>query len=175
MNRNKVLGIIGLIVLCSFMVAPERIAWKSDVTLSWSDFKGKSKRGDKFVASTSSGMSQSYVIDANGILDKSETYVTAHFYPEYSWYKAKDTTRALLKHEQTHFDITEVHARMLNARIRSYSFTSNSKAEVKALYDRIENERREMQKKFDEETNHSINREAEKKWEAKIAKLLLPQ
>ena len=64
---------------------------------------------------------------------------------------------------------------MLNARIRSYNFTSNSKAEVKALYERIENERREMQRQFDEETNHSINKEAEKKWEAKIAKLLLPQ
>lgn len=166
---------IGLVVLCAFTTEPERIAWGSDVQLSWSDFKGNSQSKGRYVASTSSGMSQSYVIDGKGMLDKSETFVTAHFYPEYSWYKSKDTTAALLKHEQTHFDITEAHARMLNARIRSYKFTSNSKAEVKALYERIENERREMQRRFDEETNHSINREAEKEWEEKIRRLLLPQ
>lgn len=174
MNVTKLLG-ISLVVLSSFTIEPERIAWQSDSQLSWSDFKGKPKGRGSYVASTSSGMSQSYVIDGKGMLDKKETFVTAHFYPEYSWYKVKDTTDALLKHEQTHFNITEVHARMLNARIRSYNFTSNSKAEVKALYERIENERREMQRLFDEETNHSINKEAEKKWEAKIAKLLLPQ
>ena len=166
---------MALVILCSFSTLPERIEWEESRTLSWEDFKGRPNRRGGFVASTSSGMSQSYVINSKGILDKKETHVTAHFYPEYSWYIVKDTTARLLKHEQTHFDITEVHARILNARIQSYNFSSNSKREVKALYERVEEERRAMQQAFDEETNHSINRDAEKKWEEKIARLLLPQ
>lgn len=170
----KILG-IALVIFCSFTVVPERIAWQPNKTLSWADFKGSPNGKGSFVASTSSGMSQSYVIDGRGMLDKSETRVVAHFYPEYSWYRAKDTTARLLKHEQTHFDITEIHTRMLNARIQSYNFTSKSKKEVKALYEEVEEQRRAMQRAFDEETNHSINREAEKKWETKIERLLLPQ
>ncbi|GGG30410.1 hypothetical protein GCM10011344_34190 [Dokdonia pacifica] len=173
-RHYKVLG-IALVILCSFTVAPERIAWQPNKTLSWADFKGSPNGDGSFVASTSSGMSQSYVIDGKGMLDKNETYVVAHFYPEYSWYREKDTTARLLKHEQTHFDITEIHARLLNTRIQSYNFTSNSKSEVKALYEEVEKQRRAMQRTFDEETNHSINREVEKKWEEKIARLLLPQ
>lgn len=167
--------LIALVILCSWVVAPERIAWEANKRLSWQDFKGNPNANGSFVASTSSGMSQSYVIDNNGLLNKKETHVTAHFYPEYSWYSTKDTTAGLLKHEQTHFDITEIHARILHRRIQSYAFTSNSKAEVKALYEEVEDERRAMQRAFDKETNHSINREEEKKWEAKIARLLLAQ
>ena len=165
--------LIAFVILCSYVVAPERIAWESNKKLSWKDFKGNPNANGGFVASTSSGMSQSYVINGNGLLNKKETHVTAHFYPEYSWYSAKDTTARLLKHEQTHFDITEIHARILNRRIQSYAFTSNSKKEVKALYEQVEEERRVMQRAFDKETNHSINREAERKWEEKIARLLL--
>ncbi len=167
--------LIALVILSSFTVVPDRIAWQSNTMLSWADFKGSPNGKGNFVASTGSGMSQSYVIASNGVLDKKRTHVIAHFYPEYSWYIAKDTTASLLKHEQTHFDITEIHARLLNGRIQSYPFTSNSKAEVKALYGQVEEERRAMQKTFDKETNHSINTEEEKKWEARIARLLLPQ
>lgn len=167
--------LMGFVILCSYAVAPERIAWKATKRLSWQDFKGNSNANRGFVASTSSGMSQSYVIGSDGLLNKKETHVTAHFYPEYSWYSAKDTTAGLLKHEQTHFDITEIHARILNKRIQSYTFTSNSKAEIKTLYEIVEEERRTMQRAFDKETNHSINREEEKKWEAKVEKLILTQ
>lgn len=165
--------VIAFVILCSYITTPERITWQANKTLSWQDFKGNPNANGSFVASTSSGMSQSYAISGDGMLDKKETQVTAHFYPEYSWYSAKDTTARLLKHEQTHFDITEIHARILNRRIQSYAFTSNSKKEVKALYEQVEEERRVMQRAFDKETNHSINREEEKKWEDKIAKLLL--
>lgn len=175
MKHQYTVLVIALVLFSAFTMAPERIAWQSSKTLSWSDFKGNPSAGDNFVASTSSGMSQSYVIGGDGVLNKEETQVVAHFYPEYSWFKTKDTTALLLKHEQTHFDITEIHARILNARIQSYKFTSNSKVEVKALYEKIEDQRRNMQRKFDEETNHSINREEEKKWEVRIARLLLPQ
>ncbi|WP_299683888.1 DUF922 domain-containing protein [uncultured Dokdonia sp.] len=174
LRHAKVLGIT-LVILCSFVAAPERVAWQPNKTLTWEDFKGSPNASGSFVASTSSGMSQSYVIDNKGMLHKDETQVVAHFYPEYSWYRAKDTTARLLKHEQAHFDITEIHARILNARIQAYNFTSNSKKEVKALYEEVERHRRGMQRTFDEETNHSINREAEKKWEEKIARLLRSQ
>jgi len=167
--------LLGVVILCSYAVAPERIAWEASKKLSWGDFKGSPNANGGFVASTSSGMSQSYVIDGSGMLNKNETHVTAHFYPEYSWYSTKDTTAGLLKHEQTHFDITEIHARILHKRIQAYAFTANSKAEVKALYEQVEEERRAMQRAFDTETNHSINREEEKKWEAEIARLLSSQ
>ncbi len=161
-------SILICIILSSFISPPDRIAWKPDQRLQWSDFKGQPDALDGYVASTSSGMSQSYAIDGHGFLKKEETEVTAHFYPEFSWYRAKDTTYALLRHEQTHFDITEIHVRLLKDRIANFSFSSNSKVEIKALYDQVEKERRAMQALFDKETDHSRNKEVEIEWEQKI-------
>jgi len=160
------------VVILAFLNTPDRIAWSQDKPLDWKHFKGSPLTTDTYAASSATGLSQGYELDGNGVLNKSGTKVTAHFYPEFSWYKAKDTSRLLLRHERAHFDITEIHARKLRKRISEFTFTSNSKEEITALYNQVEKERQVMQKQFDQETNHSRNKEQEVAWENIIAKML---
>lgn len=169
----RVKGLL-LIFLASlaFYSAPERLAWSENRRLVWEDFKGKPDVEQGWAATTSSGISQSYEINGQGFLNKATTKVTAYFYPEYSWVRNREKTAHLLGHEQTHFDITEYHARKLKKRIKNFEFTSNSKEEVKNLYAQIEEERIAMQRLFDSETEHSTNHTTEIQWEFKIARLL---
>ena len=147
---------------------PERLVWDADKKLEWSDFKGNPDYLLDFVATTNSGMSHSYGIDGNGFLDKSTSSVLAHFYPTFSWYKPADTTAAILRHEQSHFDITEVYARKLRKRIQEFTFTANANEEIKRLYEITENERREAQRLFDNETDHSRLQDQERIWVKRI-------
>ena len=78
----------------------------------------------------------------------------------------------MLQHEQTHFDITELHARKLRKRIEAYNFSENAKAELDELYNQIERERRAMQSKYDLETDHSILKAEEVAWVEKVQQLL---
>ncbi|RMB63879.1 DUF922 domain-containing protein [Dokdonia sinensis] len=164
-------------ILCSFLCVsagapPERLAWDEDRILTWNDFKGAPQTVDGFAASSSTGISQAYEIDSEGYLNKPGTKVTAHFYPEFSWYQTKDTSDHLLNHERAHFDITEIYARKLRERILEFKFTSNSKAEIQALYNQVEKERQAMQQQFDLETNHSRNHSQELAWHKEIYKML---
>lgn len=172
---RKLTYFLGL--FCSFLCVsatqpPERVAWEEELKLTWSDFKGAPQSIDGFAASSSTGISQAYEIYGNGYLNKPGTKVTAHFYPEFSWYQTQDTSDHLLNHERAHFDITEIHARKLRERILEFKFTSNAKAEIQALYNQVEKERQAMQQQFDLETNHSRNHSQEAAWHQVIDKML---
>lgn len=151
----------------------ERIAWSDDYHLVWSDFKGQPKTGD-YVASTSSGLSFSYGFKTiNGIPTSEFTYeVTCYFYPEGSWFVPGRVNERVLSHEQTHFDISELHARKLRKRIEDFDFSINVKEELDELYAQIERERRAMQATFDLETDHSTLLAEERAWEAKVQQQL---
>ncbi len=151
---------------------PERFAWDAQKKLSWSDFKAAPDYGSPYAATANSGMSHAYAVDGSGFYDKDESRVTAHFYPTFSWFKPSDTSETILRHEQAHFDITEIHARKLRKRIAQFTFSSNSSKEVKILYDNVEKERRAMQEQFDVDSHHSQDKQQEFIWENKIAKML---
>jgi hypothetical protein len=152
----------------------EKIAWSDDYRLSWSDFKGPITEGTTFVASTNSGLSFGYSIKIiNGEPTNQFTFrVNSYFYPQLSWYNPERVNDRVLQHEQTHFDITELHARKLRKRIAQFDFTNNVKEQLDVIYDKNERERRAMQAQFDFETDHSVLRAPEAAWEQKIATLL---
>ena len=144
----------------------ERFAWDANDPLEWSDFKAVPDRRAPYSATANSGLSHRYTIDSKGFLVKKASVITANFYPNLSWYKPQLIDENTLAHEQTHFDISELHARLLRKAIDEYRFTKNSKSEIQKIYNAIEVKRREMQTQFDNETDHSQNEAAEKKWEA---------
>lgn len=160
--------ILVLILSVAFVEQPERLVWEEDRLLQWSDFKGKPDYLLDYAATTNSGMSHSYMIDAYGVLDKSSSTVLAHFYPSFSWCKPSDTTAVLLRHEQTHFDITEVYARKLRKLMQEYPFTVNSQEEVKKVYAKVEEARRATQQLYDRETDHSRKQDQEIVWRERI-------
>lgn len=166
--QSKFCFIAIILLSLSLVQPPERLTWEEERLLRWSDFKGDPDYLLDFVANTNSGMSYSYAINGNGLLDKSASIVLAHFYPTFSWYKPADTSETLLQHEQSHFDITEIHARKLRKKIQEYTFTTNSIEEIKQLYQATEQERRDTQKRFDKETDHSRLKDQEKIWTKRI-------
>ncbi|EAQ39261.2 hypothetical protein MED134_01540 [Dokdonia sp. MED134] len=168
----RLVYILCAVALMATADAPERFAWSETRALQWSDFKGSPGTLDGWAASSSTGMSQGYASNGQGFLDKNSITVTAHFYPEYSWVRHKEKTKHLLAHEQTHFDITEVYARKLQARIAAYNFTENGLEEIKAIYQEVEQERIATQKLFDKESNHSIDHMKELQWELRVARWL---
>ena len=156
-----------------FIADDPSITWNSDYRLQWSDFQGKPKSRNTVVAVTASGLSFSYTTKttSSGLKDY-DFVVEAHFYPEQSWYLKERVTPFILEHERLHFDITELHARKFRKAIQNTRFTDRINREMNAIYDRITAELRDMQNRYDEETNHSINPDAQKRWIQFIAEEL---
>ncbi len=152
----------------------DKIAWNSKVKLSWYDFKAAPKNNSGFVASTSSGISFSYTFSykETGEILNLDVIITSYFYPNKSWYIPSEASDYILNHEQAHFDISELHARMLRKEISEATFSKNLKKEIEAIYNRVEKKRRDMQHLFDNESNHSKVKEKEKEWEIFISRQL---
>jgi hypothetical protein len=170
--KTFLIFLIGLLSFYSADNDAEKIRWSESYQLSWADFQGVPQGGSGYVASTNSGMSFSFSFgNRNGEI-KYDYSIESNFYPKLSWYKKGQVSDYILKHEQTHFDISELHTRMFRKRMEESQFSDNIKAEVGALYERTETERKEMQKRYDLESNHSQNKEAEHQWRNFVAEQL---
>jgi len=79
----------------------------------------------------------------------------------------------LLKHEQGHFDISELYARKIRKELSMYKFTKFNiyKMFIK-ISDRLLKESKRYNDEYDRETNHSINKEKQAEWDKKIAQEL---
>ncbi len=149
----------------------KEILWQ-ERKLNWNDFTvvENSKRGG-FKAETNSGLRYS-AGEENG---KIKIDVSCYFNPVESWVvKGKDTDY-LLNHEQRHFDITEIHARILRQRLEKINnqplrqFIENGDGpRMQEIYEETFSDLLKMQDLYDEETHHSIKTDQQKIWDAKI-------
>lgn len=155
--------------------APHKIFWVQD-GLTWNDFKARPVDDSTFDANTNAGLSFSWGLkNDNGKIEL--TYeVTSYFNPYLSWVKVDSDSDYLLKHEQIHFDITELHARKLRKKLAEVNQTSllkDPKKILNSIYQSVENERSSMQLEFDKESLHSQNKEGEARWRKFIRTELL--
>lgn len=149
--------------------------WEENRKLVWEDFQGEPSKVIPYHANTSSGMTYSWGL--KGAYKKFElTYnVQSFFITDQSWVKPSYENDHLLKHEQLHFDISELFARKLReklSKVDNSKLSKNSGLELNKLYENLSAERSLMQDQYDKETNHSENKEAELKWQAKIVEEL---
>ena len=159
------------LVFSSFFSNPseEKIVWDANRPLTWEDFRGVPNRADDFVASTNSGMSFSFSFkERNGVTTISYG-VVSNFYPDLSWYRPERVSQYILDHEQTHFNISELHARKLRKGLSTLNHDKEFKEKAEAIYNRIEAERRAMQTQYDQESDHSNIEEAEYRWRKFVA------
>lgn len=150
----------------AFAQHDEKIYWVQD-GLTWEDFKAQPDEDSKFDANTNAGLSFSWgVKNIDGAIEL--TYeVISYFNPHLSWVKSESDNEYLLKHEQLHFDITELHARKLLkklAEVNPRSLSNDPKAVLTRIYQAVEKERTTMQQKFDKESRHSIDKDGEARW-----------
>lgn len=151
----------------------ETMSWHETSKLTWADFKANPDLESDAVALTASGITFGYSVKTSGkkIVDFSTT-VEAHFYPNKSWYLKDKSNIHILGHEQLHFDITELYARMFRQQISKLKVNQNVKKQLNKLHEAINIAVNETQRKYDKETQHSINAVKQREWDNFIEKEL---
>lgn len=87
-------------------------------------------------------------------------------------YKDKLPSQSLLQHEKLHFDINEYHKRLFFERLSKLKINDMDRLmeRIKKEYQKTMQAIQNMQNKYDAETNFSIDKEAQTKWQKKITK-----
>ena len=150
----------------------EAMVWDAERKLTWEDFQGPIPPDAVPAATTASGISYKYTANLIHHEVKLDFEVTAFFYPNESWYRPELCDASVLQHEQLHFDISELFARKMRLRLQRTAFTENVKSEVRKIYKEILQELSEFQERYDWETNFSRNKEAQNRWNQRVAEAL---
>ena len=148
----------------------EAMPWTLARRLTWPDFKGPAPRDSGAAAETAYTLF--YGVRCAG--EAFEFRVVAAFRPNDSWVRPSvlkspgDSSRAL-RHEQTHFDISEVHAR----RMRRYfsELLAPCRRPTDDLADMAETlvrDERAAQAAYDKETDHSRVPAQQARWEKEV-------
>jgi hypothetical protein len=146
----------------------QSFSW-SEKQLTWDDFRGKPHTKSRVGAITYSGIKYSYEQSGSSLSMK----VVATFDPDLSWYNKSTANEYVLRHEQLHFDITELYARKLRAALKQISpKAAKPSAIAEKLYDKFFSESRDYQDLYDHETNHSRNEARQAEWDKKISSAL---
>lgn len=148
------------------------IAWSGNRRLGWIDFRGSPSVADsREAALTSSGFV--YAMECDG--KHMEYGVLAIFQPNDSWVKpgvvANGTESArVLSHEQGHFDISEIGARLLRADLVHFAVPCTAAADsiFAARAQPALGRERALQARYDQETAHGTEPTAEARWLAWI-------
>lgn len=148
-----------------------KIYWSKDKLLTWGDFKGKPIKASPIAADTDSGfeLRSSYNSSDHLVVIELQTY----FIKNKSWYKPEKKSENLLKHEQGHFDISELFTRKLHKNISEEKIKEkNISQKITELNEKFTYELHKYQDLYDKETEHSINEQKQKEWSERIAKEL---
>ena len=153
------------LALSSVLVNDEVIEWRDDYKLNWSQFRGQPKTNTTVVAVTASGITFEYSVqETDRQIVSFDAKVYAHFYPKKSWYIEEEGDSYILAHEQLHFDITELYARKFRKHISALKVSNNLKSQLRDIHERINNEWSVVQNRYDLESDNSVNKEFQTKW-----------
>jgi len=143
----------------------EKITWSTSRRLTWEDFKGIPETENPHHALTAANLSVDGKCRNNAF-----TYeVRCVFLPQQSWSKNKISEK-LLRHEQLHFDLTEVHARQLRKTLAGMGTTCNAfKAELTPTISAAFKAWKAEQRLFDASCSHGLNKAEEQVWAENIA------
>jgi len=154
------------------LISDGEIAY-SDAPINWLHFEGKPDKNSKYIAMTHSGVKISLQRKVENGIASAKVELFPFMDPRKSWYKKDRCNDNTLAHEQRHFDITALFARMLAAEIKKGSFTiANFSGEINKVYTRQMQKLKAMQLVYDEETNHGTLPEQQAAWDKRIAEEL---
>ena len=142
--------------------------WKTNLALSWDDFRGKPDTKLQWDAYAYTGFNYSYKSNPSRIS------VQSIWYKKKSWKKPKaNLTTPLLIHEKVHFNITELYARKLRFECKALEHNiTDPQQDIAAIYKRLVAEKDAMQVQYDNETEHSKNAAKQAEWNMKISSML---
>jgi hypothetical protein len=143
------------------------IEWSASRKLKWEDFRGTPNPTSTNAALTNSSITVEFGYNNKGLTHS----IKCRFNKSLSWGRIKNDY--ILNHEQGHFDIAELHARILHKTLEAYEFNASTVSkDVNKIHGDVMNQHVQTQKMYDLETNHSIDSAEQRKWDGKISKLL---
>ncbi len=153
-------------MLLSDMAPHHGMPWSATRPLRWGDFHGVPRQGGDEAAKTAYGIYYAWKCRGRAF----EFRAVAAFHTEESWVQpavVSDSAEGprTLGHEQTHFDIAEVYARRLRRHFREL-------ADLSAAAQRLLDEEKAMQRRYDAETAHGLRRREQAAWETEIRRQL---
>lgn len=146
-------------LLITNVLFAQKIVWKEDLKLNWSNFKStiNHQRGTNVVAYTNCGWVYSVVKSSNPkspVTIKIETV----FNEDRSWKDTKKINDYVLGHEQKHFDIAEIFARKLRKEVQEKIKTSGDfNKNFQGIYNRLSNDYRKFQILYDKDTKNGMD------------------
>ena len=173
--RLLTISVISMIILVAFKTDPktERIGStmqvihrESEDFLTWDDFKGKPNYKSHISALCASAIEYSYECSGPNI-----TYeVNAIFIPKESWVQPDAKTEYILAHEHLHFNITELYARKLRKKLKEEIRSCRDSYKIERIAKGIIREWKAEQLAYDKDTHHSIKKDAQRRWDTKVAR-----
>lgn len=177
LNHNLVKG-IKLVVLPDYTPSD---AAKDDTVffarrrpIAWKDFQAGVHFGSRYAAAIYSSFSYEGKsrVRPDGYLEvgfQTKTFMIKSS----SWTKHTDETPYSLAHEQLHFDITHLIAQRFKAKVISMNLDwEDYDSEIQFQYLEFFREMNRVQLQYDEDTNHSLARDQQGLWAAKVAREL---
>lgn len=147
-------------------IVVDHVSWSVNRRLSWEDFKGLPDENNPHHALTAANLA----VNAN-CKNQGFTYeVKCVFLPTESWSKNKKSQK-LLEHEQLHFDLTEVHARLLRKELQHLN-CANLKEKLNGTVSSAFTKWKAEQDAFDAASKHGLNAEEERLWASNVARRL---
>ena len=165
-NKITFLVILGIVCLSFYMqTQPETIIWNKDRPLTWDDYKAQFTTITENAATTSSGIKWRTKTKKDSLT----VTIEALMYPLSSRIKIELRSYSLLKHEQLHFDITELYARKLRQVILAQKLLNkkNLSAQLNPLVAINDKLLDQYQNQYDLEIRQNKNKQLE--WEKRVA------
>ena len=150
------------------------VPWSSTRPLRWADFRGDVPAGRTESASTA--YSLFYGMRCQG--SRLEFLVTAAFLPDRSWVRPAvltnpERSRRTLAHEQTHFDLSEFHARRMRKYFAElYDGCAQRDDLLRSSAERFIQDEAEAQARYDDETRYGVLENRQIVWDRYAAEML---
>src|SRR5215217_5200987 len=149
-----IISIISLFTRIFLNSFADDIRWSEHRHLTYSDFTGPVPSSSHWAATTKSNILFSYDFRNNELHG---VVVYSSFTPSKSWMKNK--IPAVLKHEQLHFDITELLARKLYAQASELIGSHVTPEQLKELFKKANADCNDLQNEYDDESEHGVDEE----------------
>ena len=143
------------------------VDWSADRKLNWNDFRGRPDPATGNAALTSTSINVDYSYNKHEL----KFTIRCQFDPTKSWGRVRNNH--ILGHEQAHFDIAEIHARILYKMLQEYKFKSATvNDDIAKIYDMVMQQHHDMQAAYDGETDYSRKPSIQEHWQERIAQSL---
>lgn len=163
--------ILAFVFLCitSLSFAQETNTKEWEIPLTWCDFQGRPNTSATSHALSSMGITVEYSWKDLREYIQVTYQVRSIFNSLYSWVKSGKKSDELLMHEQTHFDITELHARKIRKFFNEHDFDRKRvRLTIDRKLDELQKLNHQTQEEYDRQTNHGMHKRKQLEWTRKI-------